>query len=71
MSLVRGRAMRSPRGHELTAVVDDLRDRRSDAERIWAGGTDLLVQGRPGRCSSASPATPTPAGRTTRTITSG
>ncbi|MDA0632111.1 helix-turn-helix transcriptional regulator [Nonomuraea sp. MCN248] len=45
MSLVRGRAMRSPRGHELMAVVDDLRERSPDAERIWAGGTDLLVQG--------------------------
>jgi hypothetical protein len=45
MSLVRGRAMRSQRGHELTAVVNDLCDRSADAKRIWAGGTDLLVQG--------------------------
>ncbi|MFG1948120.1 helix-turn-helix domain-containing protein [Nonomuraea sp. NPDC048826] len=45
LSLVRGRAMRSPRGPELLAVVDDLRDRSPDAERLWAGGTDLLVQG--------------------------
>ncbi|MFI6705541.1 helix-turn-helix domain-containing protein [Nonomuraea sp. NPDC050478] len=45
MSLVRGRAMRSRRGHELMAVVDDLRERSPDAERLWAGGTELLVQG--------------------------
>ncbi|MFG1611511.1 helix-turn-helix domain-containing protein [Nonomuraea wenchangensis] len=45
MSLVRGRAMRERHGHELMAVVDDLRERSPDAERIWASGTDLLVQG--------------------------
>ncbi|MCA2183946.1 helix-turn-helix transcriptional regulator [Nonomuraea cavernae] len=45
MSLVRGWAMRSRRGHELTAVVNDICDRSPDAKRIWAGGTDLLVQG--------------------------
>jgi transcriptional regulator with XRE-family HTH domain len=45
MSLVRGRALRSPRGAELMAVVDDLRRRSPDAERVWADCTELLVQG--------------------------
>lgn len=63
IALVRGRALRSPRGGELLELVGEICDRSEEAQRLWANRTDLIVQGpsrpmlfrEPGHTNPAQP----------------